>query len=205
MASSDAAFRKDNTGSIPISGIMTDDPIKHHYILVAVPCLNEEVSIGSIVLRSLQYANEVLVIDDGSSDKTAVIAKLAGAEVIKHEKNMGKGAGIKDAFDYAKDVNADILILIDGDGQHNPDEIPQLIKPIIDGGVDIVNGSRFLIKNGFHIPAYSRVGQEVLTMVTNSSTNAPSRILRMVSALSQRTLSQALASTKKAWGSKAKC
>lgn len=139
-------------------------------ILVAIPCFNEEVAIGSIILRSLKYADRVVVIDDGSTDKTAEIAKLAGAEVITHKTNQGKGAGIRDAFRYAKKFNADILVLIDGDGQHNPDEIPRIIEPILKGKADIVNGSRFLEKNGNHVPKYRRVGQEILTLATNFET-----------------------------------
>lgn len=172
MASSGVAFHNDNRDQAISSSIQIADIEPHKpFIVVAVPCLNEEVGIGSVVLRSLKYADKVVVIDDGSIDRTAEIAKLAGAEIITHEKNMGKGAGIKDAFDYAKKANADILVLIDGDGQHNPDEIPQLIKPVIDGEADIVNGSRFLVKNGFHIPAYRRIGQEVLTLATNAGMN----------------------------------
>src|SRR5271157_3920087 len=137
-------------------------------IVVAIPAFNEEVAIGSVVLRSKLYADEVVVIDDGSRDKTATIARLAGATVIVHKTNQGKGIGIKDAFDHAKKVNADILVLIDGDGQHNPDEIPSLLIPIIQGEADIVNGSRFVNGNGHNVPKYRRVGQEVLTAATNA-------------------------------------
>ena len=148
---------------------------KTQKVIVAVPALNEEVAIGSIVLRARQYADEVIVIDDGSKDNTAHIARLAGATVIPHPKNEGKGAAIRDAFMYARTNNADVLVLIDGDGQHNPDEIPQLIRPILNKEADLVNGSRFLKDangngNGNHVPKYRRVGQEVLTMATNTGT-----------------------------------
>jgi len=98
-------------------------------VMVAIPAYNEEVAIGSIVLRSRKYADKVVVVDDGSVDKTAEIARMAGAEVISHKINEGKGAAIRDAFEYAKKTNTDILVLIDGDGQHNPDEIPLLLSP----------------------------------------------------------------------------
>ncbi|HTY90763.1 MAG TPA: glycosyltransferase family 2 protein [Methanocella sp.] len=136
-------------------------------IIVAIPAFNEEVAIGSIVILSLKYAETVLVIDDGSHDNTSEIARMAGAEVIRHDVNQGKGMGIKEAFQFAKERNAKVLVLIDGDGQHNPDEIPLLIKPILSGEADIVNGSRFIVKNGHQVPKYRRVGQEVLTAVTN--------------------------------------
>ncbi|CAJ36725.1 glycosyltransferase (family 2) [Methanocella arvoryzae MRE50] len=137
-------------------------------VIVAIPCYNEEVAIGSVVLKSLQHADRVVVIDDGSRDRTAEVARMAGAEVLVHEKNQGKGAGIRHAFEYAAKVGADILVLIDGDGQHNPDEIPRLIEPIINGEADMVNGSRFLVKGGHNVPKYRRVGQEVLTIATTA-------------------------------------
>jgi glycosyltransferase involved in cell wall biosynthesis len=90
-------------------------------ILAAIPAYNEEVAIGSVVLRAKKYADAVLVIDDGSSDATAKIAELAGALVIRHELNMGKGIAIRDAFVKAREMNADILVCLDADGQHNPD------------------------------------------------------------------------------------
>ncbi len=142
------------------------------YVIVAIPAFNEEIAIGSMVLRSRKYADKVIVIDDGSKDRTAEIASMGGAEVIPHLNNGGKGAAIKDAFDYAKKDNADILVLIDGDGQHDPDEIPVLLAPIMKGEADMVNGSRFLIQNRNHVPAYRRVGQEVLTMATNAGTHS---------------------------------
>ena len=136
--------------------------------IVAIPAFNEEVAIGSIVLRLKKYADEVLVIDDGSRDRTAEVAKMASATVLSHPTNLGKGASIRDAFAYARLANADILVLIDGDGQHNPDEVPALIKPIVDNEADIVNGSRFLTKRAHKIPLYRRIGQEVLSFATNS-------------------------------------
>jgi glycosyltransferase involved in cell wall biosynthesis len=142
------------------------------YVIVAIPAFNEEIAIGSVALRSKKYADEVIVIDDGSKDRTAEIATMAGAKVLPHINNGGKGAAIKDAFAYAKKANADILVLIDGDGQHSPDEIPVLLSPILNGEADIVNGSRFLVQNGHHVPAYRRLGQEVLTFATNAGTHS---------------------------------
>ncbi len=162
------------TGTHLFTGKALESPlaraINKHLIIVAIPALNEEVAIGSMVLRSRKYADKVVVIDDGSKDRTAEIARMAGAEVILHMNNGGKGAAIKDAFIYAKKMNADILVLIDGDGQHNPDEIPVLLAPILKGEADMVNGSRFLVNSGNHVPAYRRFGQEVLTMATNAGT-----------------------------------
>lgn len=154
------------TSVTKIVGARSDGP----RVIVAIPAYNEEVAVGSVVLRSLKYADKVIVIDDGSKDKTAEIARLAGAEVIVHKTNEGKGAGIRDAFSYAKKANAEILVLIDGDGQHNADEIPLLLAPIMTGEADVVNGSRFVNGNGHNVPKYRRVGQEVLTAATNTGT-----------------------------------
>lgn len=134
-------------------------------IIVLIPAFNEQVAIEGVVKKSLQYASDVLVIDDGSSDNTSDIAEKAGASVLKHPTNFGKGVALRDAFSQVNGY--DIVVTIDGDGQHNPDEIPVLIKPIQDNKADFVNGSRYL--NGFdeNTPAYRRVGQRVLDIATN--------------------------------------
>jgi glycosyltransferase involved in cell wall biosynthesis len=140
-------------------------------VVLAIPCYNEEIAIGSILIRASKFADRIVVIDDGSIDRTIEIAREAGVDVIIHEKNEGKGASIRDAFSFAKEVGADILVLIDGDGQHDPGEIPSLIEPILKGEADMVNGSRFLAKGHNNVPKYRRVGQEVLTMATNAGGN----------------------------------
>ena len=133
--------------------------------IVIIPAFNEKENIGEVISKSLKYVDDALVIDDGSSDNTSKIAKKAGAKVITHTTNLGKGVALKDGFKYSEDY--DIIVTIDGDGQHNPDEIPDVIKPIIDNNADVVNGSRYL--NGFeeNTPAYRRVGQKVLDIATN--------------------------------------
>ncbi len=132
-----------------------------------IPAFNEEVAIGSIVLRTAKYVDEVLVVNDGSDDKTAEIAELAGARVINHTRNLGKGEALKSGFQA---IGADsIIITIDGDGQHNPDEIPDLIRPIVEEGYDLVNGSRYMNGPEENTPAYRRIGQQVLDTATNIS------------------------------------
>ncbi len=130
-------------------------------ILVATPAYNEERYIGSVILKARQYADEVVVLDDGSTDDTSEIARLAGATVIRHEENKGYGAAIQSLLAEAKKRNPDILILLDADSQHNPDEIPSLIKPIISEGFDLVIGSRQ--HQRLNIPLYRRVGQKALS------------------------------------------
>ncbi|WP_292381613.1 glycosyltransferase family 2 protein [Methanosarcina sp. UBA289] len=136
-------------------------------VTVILPAFNEEVSIGSVVLLTRYYADSVIVVDDGSSDRTAEIARKAGAEVIVHEVNKGKGAALKTGFAAADDLGADIIVTMDSDGQHNPAEIPKLIEPIIKGEADMVNGSRYLNGLDKNTPAYRRVGQTILDEVTN--------------------------------------
>lgn len=133
-------------------------------ITVILPAYNEEVSIGSIVLLARQYADRVIVIDDGSSDRTAKIAAKAGAEVIVHPLNMGKGMAFKTGFSAAE--GADIIVTMDSDGQHNPADIPQLVAPILRGEADMVNGSRYLNFRITDTPAYRRVGQAILDKAT---------------------------------------
>lgn len=133
-------------------------------VAVLLPAYNEEVSIASMILLSLQYADEVIVIDDGSTDRTPQVSQLAGATVLRHDANKGKGAALKTGFKYAKDY--DIIVTIDADGQHNPSEIPALLKPIEDGVADIVNGSRYINGRDTSTPKYRRVGQTVLDNAT---------------------------------------
>ncbi|MDI6720544.1 MAG: glycosyltransferase family 2 protein [Methanomicrobiales archaeon] len=136
-------------------------------ILAAIPCYNEEVTIGSVVLKAFRHVDAVLVIDDGSRDCTGQVAEDAGAIVIKHASNRGKAAGVIAAVRYAKEHGFDILVLLDGDGQHKAEEIPTIVQPLLSGEADAVIGSRFLQNNGT-IPLYRRLGQKVLTLVTNA-------------------------------------
>lgn len=137
-------------------------------ILVAIPCYNEELTIGSIVLKARKHADEVLVVDDGSTDSTAEIAREAGARVISHETNRGKGTAVLTALKQAREKGFDVLVLLDGDAQHNPDEIPHLLSPIIEGGAELVIGSRFL-HNHNHVPIYRRLGQKTLDLATRAT------------------------------------
>jgi len=129
-------------------------------ILVAMPAYNEERYIGSVILKAQQYADEVIVVDDGSTDGTSKIARLAGATVIRHEENRGYGAAIQSLLAEAKKKNPDILIVLDADSQHNPEDIPPLIKPILEG-FDLVIGSREQQRG--KIPPYRRIGLRVLS------------------------------------------
>ncbi len=128
-------------------------------IATAIPAFNEESYIGTIVLKTRQYVDETIVLDDGSTDGTADVARLAGATVIQHSHNRGYGASIKSLLAEAKKKDIGILVLLDADSQHDPDEIPELIKPISEG-YDLVIGSRE--KQRENIPRYRRTGQKVI-------------------------------------------
>lgn len=136
-------------------------------ITVILPAFNEEVSIGSVVLLTKFYADNVIVVDDGSSDRTAEVARKAGAEVVQHETNKGKGVALKTGFTAATNLGADIIVTMDSDGQHNPDDILKLVDPIIKGEAEMVNGSRYLNGLDKNTPAYRRIGQTILDTATN--------------------------------------
>lgn len=133
-------------------------------ILAAIPCYNEEVTIGSVVLKAKRYVDEVLVVDDGSIDDTARVAEEAGATVIKHEENKGKASAIRTAFRYALENDFDAVVTLDGDGQHNADEIPNLLKPVIDNKADIAIGFRF--GRLTEMPLWRKMGKRVLDYAT---------------------------------------
>jgi glycosyltransferase involved in cell wall biosynthesis len=111
-------------------------------VLVGIPAFNEEASIAKVVIRAGKHADEVLVVDDGSRDDTGIIAERLGASVVKHEKNLGKGAALRDCFEYAKRLGADVLVTMDGDGQHDPASIPALVDALVSKGIDVAIGSR---------------------------------------------------------------
>jgi glycosyltransferase involved in cell wall biosynthesis len=134
--------------------------------IAVVPAFNEEAAIRSVITRTQKHVDMVIVVDDGSSDKTIEIARSVGAFVIRHVKNKGYGAALKTCFEAARKVNADWMVIIDGDGQHDPDEIPIVLAPIISGEADIVVGSRFINKKQNNVPIYRKLGIKILNFVT---------------------------------------
>ena len=138
--------------------------------LVCIPAYNEETKIKDVVKKSLPYVDKVIVCDDGSTDNTAALAKKAGAIVISHATNLGYGAAISTLFDYCRKNNAEIMVTLDGDGQHNPDQVPDLINIILKHNVDVVIGSRSL-RDDKDLPSYRRAGIKIITSTINSATD----------------------------------
>ena len=142
---------------------MTDQ--EHKRILAVIPCYNEELTIGNIVHKTKRYVDEVVVVNDGSRDNTSRVAQEAGANVIVHKKNKGKSAAIRTGFQYALLNNFDYVITIDGDGQHNPEEIPILLKNVLENGNDISIGFRY--GSNTEMPLWRKIGKRVLDYTTS--------------------------------------
>ena len=137
-------------------------------ITVGIPAYNEEKNIAKIIVKLKKMVDQILVCDDGSTDSTCAIAESLGAIVINHPKNLGYGSAIRSIFLKAKEINAEVLVTIDADGQHKIEDVKKVIKPIVDGQADISIGSRFL-EEGDNSPKYRKLGIKIITKVTNSS------------------------------------
>ena len=138
-------------------------------IIIGIPAFNEEKNIASIITKLMNITDSIIVCNDGSSDLTSEIAEKMGAVVINHEKNLGYGAAIRSIFLKAKELDGDILVTFDADGQHRVGDIENVIQPIIDKKADLVIGSRFLDESEKEVPQYRKVGIKVITKITNAS------------------------------------
>jgi glycosyltransferase involved in cell wall biosynthesis len=136
-------------------------------IVAAIPAYNEEKTIAKVVLRAMRHVDRVVVVDDGSTDDTAMIAERLGAHIVKHDGNLGYGAAIRSCLSAARDLNSDILVILDADGQHSGDDIPKILAPIQAGEADIVVGSRFSGPQDSEIPLYRRAGLRLVNEATN--------------------------------------
>ena len=140
-------------------------------LVIGIPAYNEENNIASIILKLQKITNQIIVCDDGSTDMTAEIAEKLGVIVIQHEKNFGYGAAIRSIFQKTKELNFDILVTFDADGQHRVSDIQTVVEPIIKNIADIVVGSRFLKSGKNEVPDYRKFGIKIITKITNVSLN----------------------------------
>lgn len=141
--------------------------------LAIIPAYNEARYIGSVVLKALKYVGGVIVVDDGSTDDTAEIARLAGAIVVRHKVNAGKGVALNTGFQKAQELFIpDVVITIDGDWQHLPEELPQVAAPVLSGKADMVIGSRYLQKDS-KVPLQRILGHWGFNFLLNLSSGTP--------------------------------
>ncbi len=140
-------------------------------IIGCVPAYNEEEKIAPLLVRLKRQVDKIIVCDDGSTDLTFDLSSSFGALVIRHEKNMGKGMALRSLFKAALENDADIVVTIDADGQHDPSEIPALIQPILSGKADVVNGSRL---SDTSMPRHRRIGNAFLNNLTKQAAESSS-------------------------------
>ena len=138
-------------------------------VIVGIPAFNEEKNIAVLITQLKKIADKIIVCNDGSTDLTSKIAEELGATVINHEKNLGYGAAIRSIFLKSKDLDGDILVTFDADGQHRIEDINRVINPIINGESDLVIGSRFLDESAKEVPRYRKAGIKLITKITNAT------------------------------------
>ncbi len=128
--------------------------------LLIIPAYNESENIASIIseVQSFQKELDILVIDDGSADSTAAIAKSYGAKVLRLPFNLGYGAAVQTGLQFGVENDYEICVLLDGDGQHDPQYIATLVEPVAKGQADLALGSRFLGKADYKVPFGRRIG-----------------------------------------------
>ncbi len=136
-------------------------------IVVCIPTYNEEKNIAKMIVSIKKYADQIIVVDDGSTDYTSNIVKELGVKLIKHKQNLGKGAALRTGFLHAMTYSPDVVVTIDGDGQHDPSDIPKIIQPIIDGEVDVVIGSR---SDETKMPRYRKIGLDGISFLNRLAT-----------------------------------
>ena len=148
------------------------DSVSCRKVVAVIPAYNEERFIGSVVLKARKYVGDVLVVDDGSTDATVEVAEAAGAIVVRHERNQGKGVALNTGFHKAQGLEPEAVITLDGDGQHLAEQIPLVLTPILRGEADIVVGSRYLERKSC-VPLHRIWGHRVFTFLTNQAAGVP--------------------------------
>ena len=139
-------------------------------LIIGIPAYNEEKNIASMILKLKESADKIIVCNDGSTDLTGKILEELNVTTIHHKENLGYGAAIRSIFLKAKELDGDILVTFDADGQHKIADIKNVILPIEKKQSDVVIGSRFLTKSN-SVPQYRKLGINIITKVTNSTLN----------------------------------
>ena len=140
-------------------------------LVIGIPAYNEEKSIASIILKLKKISDKIIVCNDGSDDLTGQIAEKMGAIVVNHPKNLGYGSAIRSIFTKGIEIDSDILVTFDADGQHRVEDIKPVIEPILKDEADIVVGSRFLDWGEKNVPTYRKAGIKVITNIANTTTD----------------------------------
>jgi glycosyltransferase involved in cell wall biosynthesis len=138
---------------------------------VGIPAYNEEKNITKIISQIKEITSSIIVCDDHSTDDTNKIVKSLGVDVVTHSKNMGYGEAIKSIFAKAREIDSDVLVTMDADGQHRIEDLKKILEPVLSGTVDVSIGSRFLDDTVENVPSYRKFGIKVLTKLTNISLN----------------------------------
>ena len=138
--------------------------------LAIVPALNEQTSVGRVIdeLRAFDPGVEIVVVDDGSVDGTAGVAADRGAHVIRLPFNLGIGGAVQTGFRYAFERGFDVAMQVDGDGQHDPGQLPLILEPLLDGEADVVVGSRFSGEGAYRSTATRRIGIGLFARVVSA-------------------------------------
>ena len=141
--------------------------LKSRFIAICIPAFNEENNIEEVISKSKGLGTEVIVCDDGSQDNTYKRACKTGVTVIRHAQNRGYGRTLNTLFEYALGKDADVIVTLDSDGQHDPEQISRLLEPINSSCADIVIGSRFVSEEGRdNVPIYRSLGIKAITRIT---------------------------------------
>lgn len=165
IVSTEKSNKEDQRGKT-ISKLPGPSQISRPRIVIGIPAYNEGRSISEVVRKAKKFTDKIIVVDDGSTDNTSPVAEAAGGIVIRHRVRMGAGAATKSCFNTARALGADVLVTMDGDNQHDPDELLALVNAIIRDKKDLAIGSRFMDGQN-SVPAYRRFGIAVITWLFN--------------------------------------
>jgi glycosyltransferase involved in cell wall biosynthesis len=138
--------------------------------IAIVPSLNEEVTVGHVIdeIRAFDRGFDIVVVDDGSTDRTAGVAADRGAHVLRLPFNLGIGGAMQTGFRFAFEHGYDIAVQIDGDGQHDPSQLPKILAPVLAGEADLCVGSRFTGKGAYRSSFVRRIGIKIFARVVSA-------------------------------------